>query len=107
MSHIPPIGRIMDAGRKLCSYSPGDTAATDCDAPATWHIAWNADLDAGFACCEHITLVQRRFVYLDRHPMGSDCGMPNALWFFEEKRCGYPEADTPELVRAHSVALTQ
>lgn len=94
MDPIAPLGRIVDTSRQQCSYSPGDTDATTCPKPATWHIAWDADLENGLACDEHMAEAERRWVYVDRHHVGHDCSMPGSTWYFEEKRCGYP--DDPE-----------
>lgn len=106
----PPIGRIVDTSRQRCSYSPGDTDANDCGKPATWHIAWDTQLENGLACDEHMAHVQQHFAYVDRHPVGTDCGMPGAAWFFEEKRCGYPDDPQPlaavALNRAHRRSKT-
>ncbi|WP_037649794.1 hypothetical protein [Streptomyces flavidovirens] len=86
-----PVGRMVDASPQLCTYSPGDTDANDCGVPATWHIAWDAQMENGLACDQHMAEAQQRFAYFDRHPISPDCGMPNAHWFFELKRCGYPD----------------
>lgn len=83
----PPIGRIVDTSRQPCGYSPGDTDATDCGTPATWHIAWDADLENGLACEPHMDMIRQRWVYVDRHPVGPVCGMPGSTWLFDEKRC--------------------
>lgn len=96
----PPIGRIVDTSRQPCGYSPGDTDANDCGQTATWHIAWDAQLENGLSCDEHMDLIQRQFVYADRHPVGVDCGMPGATWFFEEKRCGYPDTGPAPVLTA-------
>lgn len=99
MNLTPPIGRIMDTSRQPCGYSPGDTDANTCMKPATWHIAWDADLENGLACDEHMTYAQQ-FAYVDRHPVGVDCAMPGSTWYFEEKRCGYPGSETPAVEHA-------
>ncbi|WP_329217250.1 hypothetical protein [Streptomyces microflavus] len=85
-----PIGRLMDTSQQRCTFSPGDVPENDCGRPASWDIAWNAALDTGFACNEHMAVALARFAFLDRHPIGPDCGMPNVLWDFEGKRCFYP-----------------
>jgi len=89
-----PLGRIVDTSQQNCSYSPGDRPESDCGQPATWHIAWDAQLENGLACDEHMAEAQRDYVYVDRHRVTPDCAMPGSIWFFEEKRCGYP--DDPE-----------
>lgn len=51
-------------------------------------------MENGLACDEHLAEARRRFAYYDRHPLGPACGQSGAAWFWEEKRCGYP--DDPE-----------
>jgi hypothetical protein len=97
----PPIGRILDTSRQTCTYSPGDTDASTCTKPATWHIAWDADLENGLACDEHMAYA-KQYAYVDRHPVGVDCSMPGSTWYFDEKRCGYPGEQT--LAVEHAVA---
>lgn len=99
MSITPPIGRILDTSSQTCSYSPGDTDANTCPQPATWHIAWDIALENGLACDEHMTCAQQ-FAYVDRHPVGVDCSMPGVVWYFEEKRCGYPGSEAPDVAHA-------
>jgi hypothetical protein len=94
MTITPPIGRILDNSRQTCSYSPDDTDTATCAKAATWHIAWDTDLENGLACDEHMAYAQD-FAYIDRHPVGVDCSMPGSTWYFEEKRCGYPGETTP------------
>lgn len=99
----PPIGRIVDTSRQRCSYSPGDTDANDCGQPATWHIAWDTDLENGLACDQHMAYAQQ-FAYLDRHPVSADCAMPGTAWHFELKRCIGPGQDVA--AEAHAVLAT-
>lgn len=82
----PPIGRLIDASQQRCGFSPGDTDETTCNAPATWHICWGADMENGLACDDHMTYAQR-YAYLDRHKVGPDCSMPGSMWDFDEQRC--------------------
>lgn len=61
-----------------------DTPTTPtCNAPATWHIAWNLNTpkaDFSLVCDEHMTAAQRNFVYVDRHPAAIACDMPGTGW---------------------------
>ena len=112
MALTPTIGRIMDTSSQPCTYSPSDTDASDCGRPAIWHICWDAGIENGLACDEHMTLAQQ-FVYLDRHRVGPDCAMPGSRWLFDEQRCVVPgsdgscaAADTGELVPARPAPAT-
>jgi hypothetical protein len=91
-----PLGRFVDYRDQKCGYSPGDSEATDCPADATWHIMWNADRDTGMACDPHMATVRARFVFVGAHPIGPDCGMPGALWDFDDNRCVYPDEPAAE-----------
>lgn len=98
----PPIGRLVDTSRQRCTYSPGDTDANDCGQPATWHIAWDTDIENSLACDEHMAYAQQ-FAHLDRHPVGVDCAMPGTSWHFELKRCiGPGDTDAVSLVAAQA-----
>jgi len=89
MNLFPPLGRDVNTRGQHCGHSPADTPDTDCKNPATWHIMWTTDGDAGLACDQHITEA-RRFVFLDSHPVGPDCVMPGTHWDFDAKRCVVP-----------------
>lgn len=82
----PPLGRVLTSASQRCGFSPDDTDATTCFEPATWHICWGANMDAGLACGTHMVVAQS-FAYLDRHEVGPDCDMPGASWDFDGKRC--------------------
>jgi hypothetical protein len=99
MNLTPPIGRIMDTSAQPCGFSPDDTDATTCMHPATWHIAWDAAMENGLACDEHMAYA-KQFCYVDRHPVGIDCATPGCTWLFEEKRCGYPGTQAPDTAHA-------
>lgn len=92
MQPFAPLGRFVDYRDQKCGYSPGNTEATDCPVDATWHIMWNADRDTGMACDPHMDMVRARYVFVDSHRIVPDCGMPSALWDFDEKRCVYPDS---------------
>lgn len=77
-------------GQQLCAYSPTGREADYCHKPATWHVMWDGDLDNSFTCDEHMELIQRRWMYDDRHPVVADCGMPGALWMYKLHCCEVP-----------------
>ncbi len=65
-----------------CGSRDTPTAPT-CNAPATWHIAWNLNVpkaDFSLVCDQHMTAVQRKFTYVDRHPAAIACDMPGTGW---------------------------
>jgi hypothetical protein len=82
----PPIGRVVDTSLQPCGHSPDDTEDDTCRQKATWHIAWDAQMENGLACDEHMVTAQQ-WVYVDRHPVGPVCGMPGSTWDFDSKRC--------------------
>lgn len=86
-----PLGRFINDPERACTYSPGDTPAADCGKPATWHIMWNVDAEVSFACNPHMDQARSRYVFVDSHQLGPDCGMPNALWDLDNGRCVYPD----------------
>lgn len=86
-----PLGRFINDADRTCNYSPGNTPATDCGEPATWHIMWNVEAEVSFACDPHMNQARHRFVFADSHQLGPDCGMPGALWDLHNQRCIYPD----------------
>ena len=98
-----PLGRFVDFRGQKCGHSTGDTPDTDCPADATWHIMWNTDCEASLACAPHVAEARARFVFVDSHPIGSDCAMPGALWDLDNKRCVYPDEPAVQAaVTAHA-----
>ncbi|MFH9579114.1 hypothetical protein ACH4MO_14085 [Streptomyces globisporus] len=91
----PPLGRILDTSRQRCTFSPGDTDEATCKTPASWHVAWSADMENGLACDEHMAVAQQ-YAYLDRHQVGGDCSMPGSSWDFDRKRCFIDGCSSPE-----------
>lgn len=77
-------------GQQLCAYSPTGREADYCNKAATWHVMWDGEFDNSFTCDEHMDLIQRRWMYDDRHPVVADCGMPGAMWKYNDKRCEFP-----------------
>jgi hypothetical protein len=91
-----PLGRSINDSDRICIYSPGDTPASDCGTPATWHIMWNVEAEVSFACDPHMDVARRRFVFVGSHQLGPDCGMPGALWDLDGNRCVYPDEPVVE-----------
>ncbi|MFE7727444.1 hypothetical protein ACFU5D_16815 [Streptomyces anthocyanicus] len=104
MQPFAPLGRDLAHRGQTCSYSPGDTDATDCPASATWHIMWTADGDVGLACDPHMAVARERFVFVDSHRIGPDCAMPGVLWDFDHQRCVYPDEPAVEAAAAGRAA---
>lgn len=102
MQPFAPLGRSINDPDRTCIYSPGDTPANDCGTPATWHVMWNVEAEVSFACDPHMDVARHRFVFVDSHQLGPDCGMPSALWDLDENRCVYPDDQT--VVVEHVVA---
>lgn len=98
MDPFAPLGRFMDDQQRVCNYSPGDTPDNDCGADGTWHVMWNVAAEVSFACDPHMDRARSRFVFVDSHRIGSDCGMPGALWDLNDKRCVYPNEPLAESV---------
>ena len=104
----PPIGRLLDTSQQRCGFSPGDTEETTCNAPATWHICWDASLENGLACNDHMIYAQQ-YVYLDRHEVTPDCSMPGSLWDFDGHRCiveGVTDAESAALSQPAPVEVS-
>lgn len=104
MRPFPPLGRRVAHRGQTCGYSPEDTEATDCTTDATWHIMWTPDGDAGFACEPHMAQARARFVFVDSHHVGPDCGMPGSRWDHDRKTCRYP--DEPPALSATATQAT-
>lgn len=95
---VPKHGPRPTVAVPFCAYSPTGREEDDCAAPATWHVMWDGDFDNSFTCDTHMKLVEARWMFDDRHPVGPDCGMPGALWLYSKQRCGCP--DEPTVVQA-------
>lgn len=104
MDPFAPLGRDVRLRGRKCGYSPGDVPATDCPADATWHIAWDTDLENGLACDEHMAVARTRYVFADAHRVGPDCQMPGALWDFDNKRCTCPDTTAELTAEAEQLA---
>jgi len=67
----------VDPSPHTCTY--GQNPGPGCGAPGAWHVAW--DLDRGSISCDiHMELAQTSWVYLKRHKISPDCGMPDTRW---------------------------
>ena len=91
MQPFAPLGRDVRLRGRKCGYSPGNAPATDCQDDATWHIAWDTNLENGFACDPHMDFVRTRYMFVDVHRIGPDCQMPGSHWDFDNKRCVVPD----------------
>lgn len=100
----PSIGREVNASQQQCTFSPDNTPATDCGQPATWHILWNLDIDNSLACDQHMAFADWQHAYIDRHPVGPDCCMPDTVWLDIAKRCAYPDHPAPSIARESRTA---
>jgi hypothetical protein len=83
---VPDRGPV-DGSPHTCMYQANPEPG--CGAPGTWHIAWD-EARQSITCDPHMTVVQQRWLYLDRHPLSPDCGMPGAVWLPD--RCQVPGA---------------
>ncbi|MFM9635921.1 hypothetical protein [Streptomyces turgidiscabies] len=97
----PALGHEVDTSRQQCSYTPDASHATTCPTTAAWHICWDTRGENGMACTPHMVEAQHQFVYIDRHPIGPECGESGTHWLFDEKRCGHP--NTPEQHTAQAI----
>ncbi|MEU4165589.1 hypothetical protein AB0F46_01725 [Streptomyces sp. NPDC026665] len=92
MDPFVPKGEPRPGPEQTCGYkTQGMTCA--CGRAATWHVMWDSLLDNSLTCDEHMELIQRSWVYDDRHPVVADCAMPGALWSYPDKRCEFPQPD--------------
>ncbi|MEU1497274.1 hypothetical protein [Streptomyces sp. NPDC005732] len=87
-SPFVPKGEQRFDGDQTCGYKPSNVD-DDCGKPGAWHVMWDAKLDNSITCIEHMELIQQRWMYIDRHPITSDCAMPGAQWIFLNDRCEY------------------
>lgn len=93
-SPFVPKGKPCPLSGQTCGYQP-PTAPAACGAPGTWHVMWDrGPYDNSVTCNDHMRLIQQRWVYDDRHPIGPDCTMPEALWEYDNQRCAVPGEST-------------
>lgn len=101
-SPFVPKGKTRTPGTHTCGYKPSE-APEYCGQPGTWHVMWDGQLDNSVTCDEHMALIQRCWVYDDRHPVVADCTMPGALWLYRRNRCQVP-TDKPTLAVARQIS---
>lgn len=83
-----------------------------CQKPPFLHVAWSIDpdgIEGGFVCTEHAAeLTAKNWIPAQVHELGSECGMPNAVWDIEQNRC-YVEEDGAEVERelVHAVSTQE
>lgn len=82
---VPDRGAVADPSAQTCMY--GTNPDPGCGAPGAWHIAWDKGRQS-ISCNEHMTVTEGRWMYLDRHQLSPDCGMPGARWMPD--RCEVP-----------------
>lgn len=105
MDPFVPKGQQRNPGEHTCGYKPTE-AAEHCGKPGTWHVMWDGDpFDNSVTCDEHMQLIQARWMYDDRHPIGADCTMPGALWDYKAERCEFP-ADGTDMAASTAVEVT-
>lgn len=80
-----------------CTYNPSktDDPAEDCNRPAEWHVRCRAEAPGVaygmLACEEHLGRLlggPYRESVLDRHEVGSACGVDLSWWIPLEGECG-------------------
>ncbi|MEV7470239.1 hypothetical protein AB0O20_27600 [Streptomyces kronopolitis] len=102
-----PTDRI---GNMRCGWD--STTSELCNAPATWHIAWNPTnpLKLSLLCDPHMNAVNHHYTYADRHPATIACDMPGTGWLTTVTPSRCIPADTTDLgsagqLRAAAVLL--
>jgi hypothetical protein len=69
---------------------------------------WDGErFDNSTTCDEHMQLIQQKWMYDDRHPIGPDCTMPGALWLYREHRCEFPTEETNAVASVAMAVLEQ
>jgi len=78
----------------------------NCGKPAVRHVIWDAELENGFVCDEHLDEIGTRWKCLAMHAVGPDCAMPGSLFFLEGLLVRRPQARVLVLERGqhHPVA---
>lgn len=75
---------------RTCGYQPG-TPETRCMRPVAMHYLWDVDtMENGFACVEHIPVVEQNYSYDLKHAPSDDCGELGAIWWWDENVCMFP-----------------
>lgn len=87
----PPI--IGPAIARNCTRWLGDH---NCGKPAVRHVIWDAEMENGFVCEEHLAELGVVWSFCWAHEVGPDCAMPGSRFFVDENVCRCPD----ELVAA-------
>jgi hypothetical protein len=104
----PPLsGKFLPA--RICSRDMDWPNGKACGREPFLHCAWSVDAEgceAGFVCEEHAAeLTHKDWIPVQQHEMASECGMPGAVWDFDENRCYLPEEEAV-VVQASGAALS-
>lgn len=86
---FPKLTRTERIADPRCGWKDDD-ASPPHHIPATWHVAWHLKQPADFSlvCDEHMAVVERDMVYVDRHPAAVACDMPGTGWLTSDpSRC--------------------
>lgn len=88
----PPLGD-RDLSVRACTRDTQWPQGVICNAEPFLHVDWGQV--AGFVCGRHAAeLVERNWIPVQTHEVGSDCGMPEAVWDAEQNRCYVPQEDS-------------
>jgi hypothetical protein len=94
---IQPTWKIIPAdGRPVCRHGYNFHDDDDiCGKPAVWHVRWRKEANGtnatGMQCQEHMDLIQRNWVYMDRHRIMANCPMPGMWWWVTH--CDMPPSE--------------
>ena len=96
---LPPIGREVPIVDRTCTRDIQWPNEVLCGEEAFLHVDWGESW--GFVCLRHTReLSEKGWKPQQQHELGPDCGMPGAVWDYDENRCYVPEDDTPAEVSA-------
>lgn len=102
-ARTPPIIADHFPVARNCTRWLGDH---DCGKEAVKHVIWDATMENGFVCVEHLRELGSRWAYLAAHPVGPDCAMPGSLFFEDKNVCRCPDelVAAPEIEREAVIA---
>lgn len=107
-NHTPPLGDEYPDANRTCVRLMGhneDGSERLCGTPASYHVDWGPAL--AFVCEAHAAEARERDWEVQAyHDLGPCCGMPGALWDYQQNVCRYGEDGLPtieEPVRAVAV----
>ncbi len=96
---------------RICSRDMDWPNGKACGKEPFLHCAWSIDdahCDAGFVCEGHAAeLTTKNWIPIQTHEMASECGMPGAVWDFDENRCYVPDESKPAEARAEDLVPFQ